>query len=139
MEFEARRPVKQAVNIPIALGLVLSAAVLLGGCRRTSDTVAQFAENTRTATERLAVDSERANQQREEKIDPSMSEVRNPPPVQLVKRYETREGPDGLFIYDTEKHSVARIGAQAQSGLTQEQADKAVGALVTADAKGAAE
>lgn len=116
--------------------LFFSLAILLGGCRRTTDTVAQFAENTRTATEQLAFNSEQSNEQREKRIDPYVGEARNPPPLKLVERYETREGPDGLFIYDTEKHSIARIGDQSQAGLTLDQANKAVDVLSAADEKG---
>lgn len=117
--------------------LISGLVLLLGGCSRTSHIVGQFAENMRTATEQMAFNTEQENQQRERRIDPYISETRNPPALKLVERYETREGPDGLFVYDTEKHSIARIGSQAQTGLTLEQATEAVDALSAADAKGA--
>lgn len=125
----------QSIRMRAALCFVAGVALLLGGCRRTSDTVAQFAENTRTATEQMAVATERANEAREKRIDPNIGDARNPQPLKLSERYETREGPDGLLVYDTEKHSIARIGSQSQSGLTLEQANKAVEALSDADAK----
>lgn len=121
----------------VALCLLCSLAVALGGCRRATHTVAQFAENTRTATERLAFDSDQSNEQRERQNDPYVSDMRNPPALKLVERYETRQGPDGIFVYDTETHSIARIADQTQAGLTLDQADKAVDALSALDAKGA--
>ena len=120
-----------------ALCLLSGLVVLLGGCRRATDTVAQFAENTRTSTERMAIDSDQSNTDREKRDDPYVSDVRAPQPsVKLVERYETRQGPDGLFVYDTETHSIARIDSQPQAGLNMKQADDAVDALTSADAKG---
>lgn len=125
-----------ALKVRTTLCLLGGLAALLGGCRRVSDSVARLAENTRTATEQMAVASDRQNEAREKQIDPYIGEARQPPPLKLTERYETRQGPDGLFVYDTESHSVARIGSQAQAGLTMEQASKAVDALTDADAKG---
>lgn len=119
------------------LCLLCGLAALLGGCRRSTASLAQLAENMRSSTERMAVDTERANEQRERGV-PDVADLRNPPPVKLVERYETRQGPDGVFVYDTETHSVARMGSQQQSGLTPEQAEKSVDALTALDAKGAA-
>lgn len=120
------------------LCLVFALAGLLSSCKRATGTVAQFAENTRTATEQMAYTSEQENAARDKNIAPAIGEARNPQPLKLVERYETREGPDGLFVYDTETHSIARIGSKPQSGLNFEQASKAVGALTAADAKGIA-
>lgn len=111
-------------------------AILLTGCRRATDTVAQFAENARTATERLASDDDASNDERERRIIPYVSDIHTPPPLTLVERYETREGPDGIFVYDTEAHAIARLDGQAQTGLNLKQADDAVDALSAADAKG---
>jgi len=118
------------------LCLFAGLVVVLGGCRRATDTLTQFAENTRTSTERMAVDSAQENERRERRAAPDIAELRSPPAIKLVKRYETRQGPDGLFVYDTERHSTARFGAQLQSGLTPEQATEVVDALEAADAKG---
>jgi hypothetical protein len=108
---------------------------LLGGCRRATDTVARLAESTRTATEQLVFERELADEQRERRIDPYVGNLRHPSPLKLVERYETREGPDGLFIYDTQAHMIARIGGQSQSGLTLDQAKDAIDALSAYDAK----
>lgn len=120
-----------------SLCLLSGLLVLLGGCRRSSDAVARFAEVTRTSTERMVVDSELENERRERRGAPDIADMHNPPPVKLVERYETRQGADGLFVYDTETHSVARLSNQQQSGLTPKQAETAVDALVALDAKGA--
>jgi hypothetical protein len=84
----------------------------------------------------MAFDTEQASEQRERHGGLVVADMRSPPPVQLVKRYETRQGADGLFVYDNETHSVARIGSQEQSGLTPQQAEKSVDALAALDAKG---
>lgn len=131
------RPEEQAIKMRATLCLLSSLLVLLGGCRRATNTVAQFAENTRTSTERMASDSDQSNAEREKRADPYIADVRAPPSVKLVERYETRQGPDGLFVYDTETHSIARLDNQAQTGLNIKQADDAVDALTAADAKGA--
>jgi hypothetical protein len=110
--------------------------LLLGGCRRAIHSVADMAENTRTATEKLVTTSNAANAQKEIEINPDAGILRNAPPVQLSRRYETREGPDGFMIYDTQDHTIARIGNQTQAGLTLDQAKKAADALSGADAKG---
>jgi len=120
-----------------ALCLLSGLVVLLGGCRRATETVTQFAENTRTSTERMAIYSDQSNAEREKRNDPYIADVRAPPSVKLVERYETRQGPDGLFVYDTETHSIARLDSQPQTGLNIKQADDAVDALTAADAKGA--
>jgi hypothetical protein len=112
-------------------------AVLLTGCKRPTATLAQFAENTRSSTERMAVLSEQENEQRERNSVPDIADIRNPPPVALVERYETRQGPDGLFVYDTETHSVAQVAGQPQAGLKPKQAEDAIDALEALDAKGA--
>lgn len=117
--------------------LISGVSILLCGCGRASGKLAQFAENTRTVTEQMAFDSERSNAEREKQNDPNIGDERNPPRLKFSERYETREGPDGLFVYDTETHSIARIGNQAQQGLNMGQAANALDALNTADAKGA--
>jgi hypothetical protein len=86
----------------------------------------------------MASASERSDEERERSIDPHIADIHTAPPVKLVERYETRQGPDGLFVYDTETHSIARLGGQQQAGLTLKQASDAVDALSAADAKGAA-
>jgi len=120
------------------LCLLCGLAFLLGGCRRSADSLADLAENTRSSTERMVVDTEQANAQRERRGAADVGDMHNPPPVKLVERYETRQGPDGLFVYDTETHSTARLGRQAQSGLTPQEAETSVDALMALDAKGAA-
>jgi hypothetical protein len=114
-----------------------SLMVLLSGCRRATETVSQFAENTRNSTERMASDSDQSNADREKREDPYIADVRAPPSVKLVERYEARQGPDGIFVYDTETHSIARLDNQATTGLNLKQADDAVDALTAADARGA--
>lgn len=118
------------------LWLLCGLAALLSGCGRSTASLAQFAENAHDSTERMALNTERANEQREHgTLD--VADTRNGPAVKLMERYETRQGPDGVFVYDTETHSVARMGSQQQSGLTPQQAMKSVDALVALDAKGA--
>ena len=85
----------------------------------------------------MAIDSDQSNAEREKRADPYLADVRAPPSVKLVERYETRQGPDGLFVYDTETHSIARLDSQPQTGLNPKQADDAVDALSAADARGA--
>lgn len=63
------------------------------------------------------------------RIDPDVGSLRHLPALKLTERYETREGPDGLFIYDTQEHSVARIDQQAQTGLTVDEAKAALDTL----------
>ena len=114
---------------------VLCAATLLTtGCGRGLRSVASVAESTRTATEQMASASEASNVQREIEIYPEVATLRSAPGLTLRDRYETRQGPDGFLIYDTETHSIARIGNQTQSGLTLDQAEKAADALGGADA-----
>jgi len=115
----------------VALWL-LAVSLLLSGC----DRVARLAESTRTATEQMASRSDERNRYREIEIDPSVGALRRPPSPLFGERFETREGPDGYFVYDTQTQSVARIGGQRQSGLTYEQAKDAFDALADADAKG---
>lgn len=114
------------------LCLFCAAGLLLAGCGRALHSVADVAENTRTATEQMASASEASNASREVLIYPESSTLRGGQTVAFTQRYETREGPDGFMIYDTESHTIARIGNQTQSGLTLEQAKKAEDALVTA-------
>ena len=84
----------------------------------------------------MALRSEERNRQREIEIDAGAGQMGRPARPLFVERFETREGPDGYFIYDTQTHSIARIGGQRQSGLTYEQARDAFEALADADAKG---
>ncbi|MDB5427820.1 MAG: hypothetical protein JWR47_2921 [Phenylobacterium sp.] len=112
--------------------LLCAAGLLLAGCGRALHSVAGVAENARTATEQMASASEASNASREVLIYPEASTLRGGPSLALTQRYETREGPDGFMIYDTETHTIARIGNQTQSGLTMEQAKKAADALSTA-------
>jgi len=118
------------------LCVIMGLTLLVGACRRTSEGVARLAENTRSATERLAYDSEQSSAERERRISPDTDAVHGGTPVQLVERYQTRQGPDGLFIYDMQKHEIASLDAKSQSGLTPDQASKAVDALTAADVKG---
>jgi hypothetical protein len=114
------------------LCLLCAAGLLLAGCGRTLHSVADVADNTRTATEQMASASAASSASREVLIYPEASSLRATSPLTLTQRYEMREGPDGFMIYDTESHSIARIGNQAQAGLTLEQAKKASDALTTA-------
>jgi hypothetical protein len=43
-----------------------------------------------------------------------------------------RAGPDGFMVYDTENHTIARIGSQSQAGLSLDQAKKSTEALAWA-------
>jgi hypothetical protein len=119
--------------------VLCTAVLLLTGCRRAIHSVTDVAENTRTATEQLVSASNASNAQKEIEINPDVASLRNATPVQLSQRYETREGPDGFMIYDTQEHTIARIGNQSQSGLTLDQAKKAADALSGADAKSRAQ
>jgi hypothetical protein len=111
------------------LYLVCASALLVTGCGRALHSVADVAENTRTATEQMASASDASNASREIQIYPEASALRGPPPLKLSQRYETREGPDGFMVYDTENHTIARIANQSQAGLTMDQAAKAAEAL----------
>jgi hypothetical protein len=111
------------------LGLLCVAGLALTGCGRTLHSVATMAENTRTATEHLVSASEASNAQKEVEIFPDASSLRTTPPLKLSERYEMRDGPDGFMVYDTENHTIARIGSQTQTGLTLDQAQKASEAL----------
>ena len=113
--------------------LPLATAILLTGCSRGLHWVANQAENTRSAAEQLAYANEINNDRRESQIDPDARMARQSEPLKLTRRFETREGPDGYMVYDTEAHQIARIGNQSQSGLTYEQAQKAEGALANPD------
>ena len=113
----------------MTMGLFCAASLLLAGCGRTLHSVADVAENTRTATEHLVSASEASNVSKEIQIYPDASSLRTTPPLKLYHRYETREGPDGFLVYDTENHTIARIGNQAQAGLSQAQALEATEAL----------
>ena len=116
------------------LCLLCAFGLLTTGCGRALHSVANVAENTRTATEHMAEATDASNASREVQIYPDASSLRGEPAVSLSKRYEVREGADGFMIYDTEYHTIARIGNQSQAGLTMDQAQKAVDALSTADA-----
>jgi hypothetical protein len=111
------------------LFLLCATSLLLAGCGRALHSVAQIAENTRTATEHLATTSDAKNASKEVEIYPDASSLRGPPPIKLSERYETRQGPDGFMVYDTENHTIARIANQSQAGLTLDQALKATEAL----------
>jgi hypothetical protein len=106
----------------------------LCGCKRMAAGIASLAENTRTATERLVSDSNEAADQRERAAGYEGAALRATP-LKLNERYETRQGPDGLFIYDTQEHVTARIGNQTQAGLNMDQAHAALDALNAQDAK----
>lgn len=123
---------KSSKALRVAAYWLATVCLLVGGC----DRVARLAEDTRTATEQMAALSDERNRQREIEIDPSAGQLRRPPSPLFVERFETREGPDGYFIYDTQTQSIARIGGQRQSGLTFDQAREAFDALAAADAKG---
>jgi hypothetical protein len=88
-----------------------------------------MAENTRTATEQMAADGEASNVRREIEIYPDAATLRAKQQLKLTQRYEMREGPDGYMVYDTENHTIARIGSQSQAGLTLDQAKLASEAL----------
>lgn len=113
--------------------LAICALLGLSGCSRAAHTLAGVAESTRTATEQMVATSEIANDRLESKIDPDARTMRQTPGLKLTQRFETREGPDGYMIYDTESHQIARIQGQNQSGLTYEDAERAQEALVSAD------
>lgn len=134
-ELRNNRRKEQVIRLRVALRALPAAALLLAGCHRVTGTVSQIAENTRTATEQMAFDSEAQNARREARIDPYVGELRRPPPLRFAERYETREGPDGLFIYDSQRHSIARIGSQSQAGLSVDQAQSALDALNAAEVK----
>jgi hypothetical protein len=109
------------------------AAIALTGCGRAVHSVAAMAESTRTATEHMVSASAASNASREIEIYPGAAGLRGTPPLKLSARYETREGPDGFMVYDTENHTIARIGNQAQAGLSMDQAQQATEALAWAD------
>jgi hypothetical protein len=113
----------------ITFCLLCASGVLLTGCGRALHSVADMAENTRTATEHLVTSTEASNASKEIQIYPDASGLRGPPALKLSERYETREGPDGFMVYDTENHTIARIANQSQAGLTLDQAQKATEAL----------
>lgn len=112
------------------------AAIALSGCGRTLSSVADVAENTRTATEHMASASYASNVQKEIEIYPDANSLRRIEPLQLSQRYETRQGPDGFMVYDTENHTIARIANQSQAGLTLAQAQEASEALSWASSHG---
>ncbi|WP_372785092.1 hypothetical protein [Phenylobacterium sp.] len=112
------------------LGLICAAGLLLSGCGRALHSVAAVAENTRTATEQLASTSDATAARKEIELYPDAMNMRSAQtPLKLSERYETREGPDGFMVYDTENHTIARIASQTQAGLTLDQAQKATEAL----------
>ena len=117
----------------ITLCILCAAGMLLTGCGRALHSVATMAESTRTATEHMASASDASNASREVQIYPDAAGLRGTPPLKLSTRYETREGPDGFMVYDTENHTIARIGNQSQAGLSIDQAQKAAEALSWAD------
>jgi hypothetical protein len=112
---------------------VCVAAIALTGCGRALHSVAAMAESTRTATEHMASASAASSASREVEVYPGAAGLRGTPPLKLSARYETREGPDGFMVYDTENHTIARIGNQSQAGLSMDQAQKAAEALSWAD------
>jgi hypothetical protein len=112
------------------LCLLCAAGLLLAGCGRALHSVADAAENARTATERMASATYASDVQKEIQIYPDATNLRRPEePIRLSTRYETREGPDGFMVYDTQNHTIARIGNNSQAGLTQDQAREAAEAL----------
>jgi hypothetical protein len=113
--------------------LLLGALLLLSGCGRALHSVADVAENTRTATEHMVTATDASNASREVDIYPDASSLRAPTPLTLSQRYEMREGPDGFMVYDTQNHTIARIANQSQAGLTMDQAAKAAEALAWAN------
>jgi hypothetical protein len=115
-----------------ALCVLCAAGLLLGGCGRALRSVADVAENTRTATEQMVSTSAVTNEQREIEIDPDAAALRTTPELKLSERFEMRDGPDGYMVYDTVNHSIARIGSQTQAGLSFDQAKKSAEALAWA-------
>jgi len=113
--------------------LLAVTGLLLTGCGQALHSVANVAENTRTATEQMVVASDASNASREVEIYPEAGSLRGPPPIAFTKRYEMREGPDGFMVYDTQNHTIARIQSQTQQGLTLDQAEKATEALAWAN------
>src|SRR5258708_1224809 len=110
--------------------LLCASGLLLTGCSQALHSVADVAENTRTATEHMASATYASDVQKEIKIYPDATNLRRPEePLRLSTRYETRQGPDGFMVYDTENHTIARIANQSQYGLTLDQAQKATEAL----------
>lgn len=115
------------------LSLLCVSGLLLTGCGGALNSVADVAENTRTATEQMVVASNASNASREVEIYPEAGSLRGPAPLTFTKRYEMREGPDGFMVYDTQNHTIARIASQNQAGLTLDQAEKATEALAWAN------
>lgn len=115
-----------------------AAALLLSACGRSLHSLAALAEGARTATEQMVSASDINNDRRESRLNPEARTLRQGTPLKLSERYETREGPDGFMVYDTETHQIARLEGQSQSGMTYEDAQKAEEALMSADAKGQA-
>jgi hypothetical protein len=113
--------------------LLCVAGLPLGACGQALHSVANVAENTRTATEQMVTASNASNASREVEIYPDAGSLRGPPPITFTKRYEMREGPDGFMVYDTQNHTIARIQSQTQQGLTLDQAEKATEALAWAN------
>lgn len=118
------------------LSLLCAAGLVLTGCGRTLRSVTSMAENTRTATEQMASSEAASNVRREIQIYPDASTLRETPALKLSQRYETREGPDGFMVYDTQNHTIARLGSRSQAGLTLEQAKTASEALTWANNHG---
>ena len=114
-------------------GLLFTALPLLSGCGDAVHSVAGVAETTRTATEQMVTASNASNATREVEIYPEAGSLRGPPPITFTKRYEMREGPDGFMVYDTENHTIARIGNRSQAGLSLDQAQEATEALAWAN------
>jgi len=113
--------------------LLCVAGLPLTACGQALHSVANVAENTRTATEQMVTASNASNASREVEIYPDAGSLRGPPPITFTKRYEMREGPDGFMVYDTQNHTIARIQSQTQQGLTLDQAEKATEALAWAN------
>jgi hypothetical protein len=128
----ARRVNSERTIMRGALCLLCAASLLLGGCGRALRSVADVAENARTATEQMVSTSSETNAQREIALDPDAADMRTTPELKLSQRFEMRAGPDGFMVYDTENHTIARIGNQSQAGLSLDQAKKSTEALAWA-------
>ena len=112
------------------LCFICASGLLLTGCGRALHSVADVAENTRTATERMASATYASDVKKEIEIYPDATALRRrEAPLRLSTRYETRQGPDGFMVYDTQNHTIARIANQSQAGLTEDQAREAAEAL----------
>jgi hypothetical protein len=128
--FVGERGAGMGDSMRTALCLLSAAGLLLAGCGRTLHSIADVAENTRTATEQMASATYASDVKKEIEIYPDATALRRrQEPLRLSTRYETRQGPDGFMVYDTQNHTIARIANQSQAGLTQDQAREAAEAL----------